>query len=116
MRLLDRIFLTAAAVIAAALGVGSLLLAEKYHVPKEFWFAAVIGLGFIWIVGRHFRSKLRQPSFLMFFFLWLVIHTVGSVLMGFMFNLLVAEEFTMVELAIGCVLAHLLFGQPGSSR
>jgi hypothetical protein len=109
-------FLTATAVIAAVLGVGSFALAEKYHVPEEYVIAAGIGLLFIWLVGRRFRSRLRQPSFLMFFLLWLVIHTAGSVLVVFTFNLLIGVEFTMIELAIGCVLAHLLFGQPSGSR
>jgi len=108
--LIDKLLLFAGALVFIALGICSFLLAEKHHVPKEFVFAAGIGLGFIWVVGRHFRSKLRHPTFLIFFLLWVATHTAGSVLVLFTFNLIVLLEFTVAELAIGYVVAYLLLG------
>jgi hypothetical protein len=109
--LFNKLLLVVSALLLAGLGVGSFALGEKYHLPKEWGIALWIGLGFIWVVGRRFRSKLREPFFVPFFLLWLVVHTVGSVVALFNFTLLSVVPFTVIELAIGFASARWLFGR-----
>src|SRR5580704_2989904 len=72
--IIDGSLLVASAIILAALGVGSFAVADRHDVTPAWIFAGWLGIAFVVVVGRSFRSQLRRPLFLAFFAGWLAAH------------------------------------------
>jgi hypothetical protein len=114
--LFDKFLMIAAALVVAGLGFGSFVLGDTYHVPPGWIFSAWVAAGFIVTVGWRLRSRLKQPFFVPFLLVWLVLHVIGTILVVRRFTILGIWPFTLLECWIGLAVTYWLFGLPTRNR
>jgi hypothetical protein len=104
------LLLVMAALVFAAVGVSTFLLAEDRGINPAWVFAAWFALGFIVSVGRSMREKFSSPGFVPYFLGWLLLHVLISlVVIGYGW-LLFSPVVYCFELALGYIIAVRLFG------
>jgi hypothetical protein len=111
-RLWDRVLLFGTGLLVCIAGVGSGILGEIYHVNSAWLFFAWNSILLIPLVGGDFRSQLKRPSFILFFFAWMIMH--GLTVLGLMrwVDVLYWIPLLAVELFIGYFAAYCLFDIP----
>lgn len=109
---LDNLKLLASAIILIALGVLSFLLAERYNVPGFNVLLVWMGVAFIAVVGKDFRSSFKSPLFVSFFIAWLFVHLALSAVFLLYFSFTEWILASVLELALGYFLSHKLFNLP----
>jgi len=111
-RLFDYLALLGSAFLLIALGAGSFLLADKYHVYVLWIFLGWMSLLFFVVVGRTFRGQFKSTSFVLFFLSWtflhLLIYTLFLLYSSWFYWLLILP----IELWVGYTAAYGLFGLP----
>jgi Na+-transporting NADH:ubiquinone oxidoreductase subunit NqrE len=111
-RIFDRLTLVGCAILAAAVAVGSFMLSEKYRFPATAVFALWIGGGFVAVVGWSLRSRLKRPTFALFFAAWLIAYIVVTLAAIRFLKVFWLFPVTFLELWIGYALAFWLSGPP----
>lgn len=91
-------------------------LADELALGPDWAFGVGMGLVFLWVVGRGYRSKLRDPAFIAFFTAWLVIHIAVFLLVLRRLGFLYYIPLVPLELWVGYYVAILRFGPPSPSK
>jgi len=107
--IIDGSLLVASALILAALGVGSFAVADKYDVTPAWIFGGWLGIAFVVVVGRSFRSQLRRPLFLAFFAGWLATHVLLMLLAMTYLTFPSWVPLIFLELLVGYAAAFRIF-------
>ena len=110
--LLDRLALLGAALLLIGTGGAAFVLADKYHISDAWIFAGCASLTLFAIVGWPYRSQFRNPTFVKFFVVWLLVHVFVFLLVLGYLGLLYYFPFLALELWIGYAIAIRLFGHP----
>jgi hypothetical protein len=108
----DRILLFGAAVLVCLIGGGVALAFEIYHISQAWFFSAWSSIFLVPLVGKEFRSYFRKPDFIVFFAVWMCVHGATVVGMIAWAPLLLWPLILLLELAVGFLAAHRLFGFP----
>jgi FtsH-binding integral membrane protein len=111
-RVWDYLALLGSALLLIALGTGSFLLADKYHIYVLWIFLGWMSLLFFVVVGSSFRRQFKSASFVLFFLVWmlthLLIYTIFLIYSSWFYWLLILP----IELWIGYTVAYARFGLP----
>jgi hypothetical protein len=110
----DKLLLFASAILVCVIGVNAVLFAEDHHANKLSIFFGLNAIGFIAVVGRKFPKYWRNPLFILFFLVWLVVHGIVSATLATTLPILYWPPIFAAELFVGFLAAYLLFGVPPS--
>jgi hypothetical protein len=110
--ILDISLLVGSALLLAAMGFGSFLLAFDYDIPPAWIFAIWLGILFMGVVGVSLRSKLSNPLFIVFLLGRAAVHIVLVLWVLKNLNLFYVYPFIILELWVGYTLVSWLFGLP----
>jgi len=109
---LDFLLLLGASLFVALAGTSVFWVADEHHVNPGWLFAIGSAILFSVVVGRGYRRKFRDPTFVSFFLAWLFLHVVIYLLvlgyLGFLYYIPIA----VLELWIGYTIAIWQFGPP----
>jgi hypothetical protein len=103
-------------VIGVPVSVLLFWVAEELRLGTDSAFGAGMGLVFLWAVGRGYRSKFRDPTFISFFLAWLAIHITIFLLVLRYLGFLYYIPFAALELWAGYHVAIQRFGPPIRSK
>jgi hypothetical protein len=111
-KLTDRLLLVGTALLLCLTGCGSFALGEIYHVNPAWLFFAWNSIFLIPIRWKTFRDYFRNPKFVLFFTVWMLVH--GATVVGMMAWLPAVcwPLVVLLELGTGFAAAHWLFGFP----
>jgi hypothetical protein len=115
-RLVDLVLLVGTALLVAVFGLGVFWLADNFRLGTGSAFAVLVGPLFLVIVGRGYRSKLRDPGFIAFLLAWLIIHVAVFLLVLKYLGLLYYAPVVFLELWAGYALVIPRFGPPTRSE
>lgn len=108
----DSLKLFGSAFAVIALGVVSFLLADRYHIPSVAVVLGWMGVVFLAIVVRDFRSLLKRPLFLLFVMVWLPVHLVLWAVTWLYLSLTEWAIVMVLQWALGYWLVHRIFKVP----
>lgn len=112
----DRLLLIGAALLVCVLGVGAFAVADAYHINPAWVFFGWNSILLIPVVGGDFRTKFKQPRFVLFFLVWMAVH---GALVVWLMRALSIEVWMLamaIELAIGYFVAFLVFGEEETAQ
>jgi len=113
---LSALLLVAGAIMVAAIGVASFLMADYYRVSPLWVFLGWFSLLFIAAVGKDFRDRFRSPAFVGFFLAWLVVHLLVTIISVARLPWVYWLPAVFLELWIGYAVAFRLFGLPPNQK
>ena len=97
-------------------GVGSFVLADLYKVNPIWIFFAGNSILMIPLFAREFRTYWKKPSFMVFFAAWMATHGLAIVCLMRWTPIIYWPIGILVELCVGFLVAHWIFGVPFNSR
>jgi len=99
-----------AAILVCAIGCGSFLLGELYHISPVRLFLSWNSIGLLMILGKGFRGHFKNARFTAFFLLWMAVHGTVVVMLMRWVRMLYWVPLMGLELFVGFLSADLLFG------
>ena len=106
----DRVRLVGAAILVCAIGCGSFLLGELYHISPVWLFLSWNSIGLFMILGKGFCGHFKNARFTAFFLLWMAVHGTVVVMLMRWVRMLYWVPLMGLELFVGFLSADLLFG------
>jgi len=112
----DRLFLVVVALVVCIVAVSSFVFAQIFHVNPIWIFFAGNSILMIPMFVREFRAFWKDPAFIAFFLVWMIVHGLLIVCLMRWSELAFWPVFILLELSAGFVTAHWLFGVPLNTR
>src|SRR6266404_7945151 len=109
---LDFLLLLGASLFVAAAGTAAFWVADEHHVNPAWLLGAGTAVLFFAVVGWGYRRKFRDPVFVSFFFVWLLLHVAIYLLVLGYLGFLYYIPIVVLELWIGYTIAIWQFGPP----
>jgi len=109
-KLTDRFLLIGVALLICLVGIGSVILGDIYHVNPAWFFFGWNSLFLLPMLWREFRDHLRKPAFIVFFVVWMCAHGLTVLALMRWAPLTLWPFAILLELALGFLAAHYLFG------
>lgn len=112
----DLLLLLGAATAICIAGVASFWLADMFHVNELWVFFAAISIAMVPIIGRGFRSQFKKPTFILFFLVWMTVHSLLVVGLLYRVRLIYWPFILWLELYAGYCIALWLFDATPDSK
>jgi hypothetical protein len=112
----DGLLLVGSALLLIGAGAGSFLLADELRLSVALPFGFWLGISFVASVAKIFRSRLREPHFILYLIVWGASYVAGFILVVRRFTMLAALPYIALNLFVGIFIAFLLFGIPPGLR
>lgn len=109
-RIRDLFALLATALLVTAVGVGTFLAADIYHVNPLWVFVVILSAYFFADIGWEYRKEFRRPLFVLFLCVWLLLHSAVFVFVGDSFGLFWYPVAVFIELFLFYATAYWFFG------
>lgn len=104
--------LLASAILVCVIGVGAFWVATDYQADTRWIFFGLNGIGFVAVVARKFPNQGKDPSFILFFMVWLIAHGIIATTLAASLPILYWVPIFGVELFVGFLVADMMFGLP----
>ena len=109
---IDFLLLLGASLFVAAGSTAAFWVADERHINPAWLFAGGAAVIFFLVVGWGYRRKFREPVFVSFFLVWMLVHVAAYVLVLGYLGFLWYIPIVVLELWVGYMIAIRQFGPP----